>query len=459
MQINTWSSFSKRRNSTKQPTGGTTKTCTLKAPTSLMHPVFLLESFNLSDNYLQWGSRYYYIDDVVILNNGLAEYHCSVDPLASWKSSIGSMNEFVLRAASSYDGAIVDSIYPIKAGVSSFGYDTDQSQSGWLDLNTGVFIVGLVGKGVSGGSGVKYFCLDQGTMQTLLDYMFGGVWLDQTQTDIALATQKQLVNPYQYISSILWLPCDISGIFEYSDNMEFGYWDSGITGDVVTTSKRILKVSGSISASAHPQAASRGSYLNGAPFTTRDFYMWGFGKLVLDPAAFTNGEKLFYDLSIDLWEGSAVLLLSAGTSSETSHEIGKYSSSWLVPVQVGQVTQNVIGTAVTLASSIATGMMGNYMGAAAGIGNAVESIYPRLTTTGHTGTAVGFSPNVPALVSEFRNQTPMDATHNGRPLCQNVTISSLSGYIQTENADVDLPCTQEERDAIAAYMNGGFYYE
>jgi hypothetical protein len=107
----------------------------------------------------------------------------------------------------------------------------------------------------------------------------------------------------------------------------------------------------------------------------------------------------------------------------------------------------------------ALGMLsGNFAGFISGIGNAIHDMQPKLQTSGTMGTSVDYTYS-PHIVSEFRYQTPMDATHNGRPLCQNTTIGNLSGYIKTENVDVDLPCTQTERDMIAGYMDGGFYYE
>jgi hypothetical protein len=84
-------SFSKKQNSTKVPTSSGTvhNTVLLKDPTSLIRPVFKLQGFNRTDNYVQWDSRYYFIDDIVQLTNDIAEYHCSVDALASWKTGIG----------------------------------------------------------------------------------------------------------------------------------------------------------------------------------------------------------------------------------------------------------------------------------------------------------------------------------------------------------------------------------
>ena len=458
MTIYTWSSFSKRRNSTKQPTGGTSKSVTLKSPTSVIHPVFLLNSFSLSDNYLQWDNRFYYIDDIILVNNNLAEYHCSVDALASWKTSIGNMTEFVARSASSGDGYLMDMFYPVKVGLSSYAVDTDGSQSGEIDLTTGSVVIGVINGNSGGNTGaVEYFHLMDYQIAPFMNYMFSDAWLDASMTDITLATQKQLINPFQYVVSAVWFPFERS--YQVDSSIEFGWWDSGITGHKITAFERLDKMTGSITLTSHPEAGSRGEYLNGAPFTTRDLYMWGFGKLVLDPAAFVKGEKLIYTLSIDLCEGSASLLLEAGTSTETAHEIGKYFTSWGVPIQLGQITQQIMDQGAVTVDAISSALTLDFAGAASAVETAVKNMYPRLSTIGSTGSIAGFTPSLPTVISEFRSQTPMDATHNGRPLCQNVQINTLSGYIKTENADVDLPCTQEERDTIAAYMDGGFYYE
>ena len=51
MNIKVWSNFSKRKNSTKQPTGGSTITVTLKDQCSILSPVFILSTldFTISD--------------------------------------------------------------------------------------------------------------------------------------------------------------------------------------------------------------------------------------------------------------------------------------------------------------------------------------------------------------------------------------------------------------------------
>lgn len=91
--------FSKRINSTKQPTGltGTDYSVVLKDRTSYENPVFLLSSGTLPTfNYVQWGTWYYFVDDIVIERNDLYNVKCSLDVLATYKTEIGATAAFVL---------------------------------------------------------------------------------------------------------------------------------------------------------------------------------------------------------------------------------------------------------------------------------------------------------------------------------------------------------------------------
>lgn len=81
---------SKRVNSTSQTFTSTTLTCKLKNPTSIHDPVF--EVAGLTDgvmyNYAQFGSYYYWVDDVIQVTNTISEVHCHLDPLATFKTAI-----------------------------------------------------------------------------------------------------------------------------------------------------------------------------------------------------------------------------------------------------------------------------------------------------------------------------------------------------------------------------------
>ena len=64
-------SFAKRKNSTAQPSGGSQIDVMLKDGTSLLAPVFLLNTASVSFNYCSFEGRYYFVTDIKSINNGL----------------------------------------------------------------------------------------------------------------------------------------------------------------------------------------------------------------------------------------------------------------------------------------------------------------------------------------------------------------------------------------------------
>ena len=455
MTIKTWTSFSKRRNSTKQPTGsGNDKTITLKHPTSIINPVFLLTDYNLADNYCQWGTRYYFIDDIILVNAGQAEYHCSVDSMASWKTGIGTSTEFVARSASSYDTALIDTIYPTKAGVITHTETlTDLDYVG----DTGMYVVGIVNKEDTASGSVSYYVLSPSGFANFRKQMFSNFWLEPNSGTFEEAVQKELVNPFQYVVSCNWFPWTTS--MGELKNIKFGWWDTADgtpiqAGLLAETYRNWSSGAVTVTLPVHPEAATRGEYLNNAPYTQHTLYCFGFGRIPIDPSYFVNNHSLTLYVYADLFTGIGKLVLLEGNS----RRILSMKSQVGVPVQLAQMAQKPSEALISGIGAVAGIATGNFLGAASGVESAVKSMYPTLAITGSNGASIDYD-DVPQIISEFRTQTAMDAAQNGRPLCAPAVINTLSGYIKCENADVDLPCTQEERDKIAAYMNGGFFYE
>ena len=42
---------------------------------------------------------------------------------------------------------------------------------------------------------------------------------------------------------------------------------------------------------------------------------------------------------------------------------------------------------------------------------------------------------------------------------QNVAINSLSGFVLCDDGNIDLSCTDTEKEKIKQYLINGFYYE
>lgn len=445
ISITVYSGFTKRINSTKQPSGGTSKNVVLKEDTSVIRPHFIISGFDTSWNYIVWGSRYYFVEDIVILSNTQAEYICALDVLATYKSVIGSSTEYVTRAASSYNPYVIDTKYPALA-------DTDLSSlylTGLSVNSTGIYVLGVVGGDAT--NSVTYYTLGVGGFASLMGALFNTSYLNAS--DISVELQKELVNPFQYIVSCYWFPFTAQQIAGDMAQIKFGWWDSGVYGGKLADSDRVVSLEATFAPPRHPQAATRGQYLNDAPFTRYTLNCYSFGSIPLNPSPFVDGDAGAIEIDVDIFTGVAQMYVAcAGSRLFTT------ISQFGVPIQINQNTANVVGGAISALSGAVSLGLGNVVGGAAGVMSALESLFPQVQTQGANGSKVAFL-QTPNIVAEFRSIAEEDNTTIGRPLCAPRTINTLSGFIQCENVDVDCTGTMAEKRSIIELMESGFFYE
>ena len=147
-------SFSKLANSTKQPT--TTSWAeydvTLKNGCNLLDPEVTL---NISEatvagyNYATMFGKYFFIADKYMLRENLCVLRLRHDPMATYKSQIGSSTLYVLRSAAASNGDIRDNLYP----TTSITYGAAED-AGFVPTSygSGCYIVNCVGQTTTGGS-------------------------------------------------------------------------------------------------------------------------------------------------------------------------------------------------------------------------------------------------------------------------------------------------------------------
>lgn len=448
LTITVYSGFSKRINSTKRPSGGTNIDVLLKHPTSVIKPTFIISGFNTSWNYIGWGNRYYFVEDIIILSNTQAEYICSLDVLATYKDVIGSSSQFVVRSSASSNGNIIDTKYPTEAnpvGLQQWlpNLESDMYQTG------GGYVVGTISNDSE--SGVSYYLLGYSEFRRFLNYLFGGSFLNAS--DITSELQKELVNPFQYIASCMWFPFLDGSAGHWSNNVKFGYWTSDATALLLDESSREYRQADTIDLNVHPQAAARGNFLNAAPFTRRTLEVYGFGQIPLDTSFFVQNKSATIMVKVDKFTGIGELTVESigGTVLKTQAQCG-------VPIKISQVTSPVIAPVVQAIGAVADIASGNYLGAVKGVGNAITSVMPQVQTSGFMGSKIDYA-HAPRVVSQFYYISDEDNATIGRPLCAVRTISSLGGYIECENVDIDSVGTSAEKRSIIEFMENGFFYE
>lgn len=452
MQIEVYN-FSKEPNSTKQPSAvGRTITCTLKDDCSLMHPVFLLSGWQLTDNYVKWGSRYYWIEDIVIKTKDHAEYRCKEDVLGTFKTYIGSSSQYILRSAYSYTGSLIDSRYPVSTSVTK--QETALSTLHSAVMSSGFFVVGVQNGASSDSGGVTYYAMDGLEFQQFLDFMYGGTWLDTSQTNVTLALQKELINPMQYVSSIVWFPMSKpTGLS--STEIKFGWWSgSGINASKIPAGAFVQTVSQTVSLPRHSGANSRGTFLNAAPFTRHTLFCYTFGQIPLDATYFSESASCTVSIAYDLSTGDARLSIIDASARVVSIVPGHMGQK----IQISQITQGIVSPISNVVSGAVQFGMGNVVGFGQGITSAIESMMPQIQTSGGNDSRMWYY-REPTILSEFCNLATEDKEHLGRPLCVRGTVSAYPGYMEVENADIDFACNFTELEEIKSFLEGGFYYE
>lgn len=479
MNINLYK-FSKRENSTKQPTGtGTQYACYLKEPTSVVNPTIVIETtsntfpdYNYA--YIATFGRYYFISDIVSDGN-LWEISMTTDVLATYKSVIGDTQLYVLRSAYEGDGAIVDSYYPGKAsysvdGRSSVTYQTTAAKSSpWTTtVSSGCFILGMQSVDANMGS-IKYIAMDASNMQSLCATLASDAittvnGFTDIINEIGQAMTKQICDPLQYIKSAMWIPLPYStfdvtpsttlntGYLTFSG---FSYKD--ITGYFWTGGLLAYELAD------HPQV-SRGVYLNDRPFTERYFFAPPFGIINLNTNNIVGYSYIAVNYRLDMITGMGDVNIF-GTNDPQLNNVNlsenlicRISSQVGVPITMTQATHDYLGMITGIATAVEGMALGSQSMLSGGIGNTLSAIQPRVSSTGGTGGIAGLAGTwrIYSVFTRVPDDHPEDA---GKPLCKVRKPSAVPGFILARHGDVPISGTAGEQAQIQQYLEGGFFYE
>ena len=490
----TFYAFNKRENSTKRPTsGGTNYSCLLIDETSLMNPTFKLEigSNPIGKNYCYVADfdRYYFVTDVTS-SQGFWYISCKEDVLASYKGTIGSQSHYVLRSASAYDEYITDAMYPTKAKMS--GKHTESgSVMAWGTQHS--YIVGITGYSedilTAQTGSVTYYQMNDAALYNFIRYLMHDItqWCDiQAQGYDDPGVQEALINPIQYIVSCLGLPIAMQSGWTTATRIDFGYYTWNMSGPASGAVTKIVPRAATISESdnitihKHPQASTRGAYLNGAPYSDYMFHCGPFGDIPIDPAAIIDAEKLHYEILYDICQGGGRLQISPYAPSVTWPNILYSGYAQVgVPIQLSQAIINPYlatmtdiqdmtaaeSTALSTAPAIVTGFNASgvaELGAqkAKIVYDATVSKYPTPISSGSNGSMLSFVDQYKCFLNHhWYTVVDENLAELGRPLYQIKQINTLSGYILCQGADAAITGTQEEAQTINAYLNSGFFYE
>lgn len=472
MQIKLWKSFSKRKNSTKRPNDSDAiiLDVVLKEATSIEAPHFILKSQDFEYNYCQAFGHYYFISNITSVSNEHIMLECTQDLLATYKSDILNLNAFVLYSASNYDVMLPDNrvvIKPDRTGNSSNEiYDVFSDQ--------GVFAVTVVNNIGGGASGATMTYLVQANYMRYLASFFSTRLSDDALTWF----KNRLKSPFDSIVDSVWLPIK----FEDINNIAHPVM-SFILGNVQITDEEGTLLGAHTVQSTTNAVLHKGIYIpvtrlytdfrNNDSTQTYELYIPFYGIVKLSSVDIKHNE-IAVEHNIDLVNGDDTCIVRDGRSSETDDNIlAVLNFNIGVSCPIAQIVNQGTGALASL-GGVASGAIGLAAAAtttgkltaalttiASGMNAATSAAKETINVKGGLG-GRSYIKNINHILTRWTNDTtdPDDLTlTQGRPLMQTVTLSTLTGYVQTADASINIAGLGNDKDIINGMLDSGIYIE
>lgn len=440
--------FSKRKNSTRRPTGqGTEVSCLLKSATTFQSPTFILQrpmNDMLQFNYAKWADHYYFIDSTTSINAGQTEISCTEDVLAIYKNEIGNYTCFIERSSNQTTLANDTMYIPTNDWVLSTR-NVSHKEKIMTSTYSQQYIIRVVSR-----TGVASYYINGNQLKTLLDYMYTESNFTDVITD---AITKLMFDPFKYIVDLKWIPF-VESAFKNNNNeaIQLGFWDSGVMAKRIDENT-VVNFSYSFAFDNPLYAITDFRYYN--PSFSNYFIKLPFiGVVALNPYKIDESVNALYQF--DATSGLCNVFLQSKKVVFAS-----YQFQLSVPVQIGYATTNIAQLTTSAVSLVGAGLQGNI---AQGISSGIEAgrsiTAPEVSMLGTIGNISNILNN---QILEFNSYActsiEPDGASEGYADGTVRSISGLSGYIKCRNASLEISGFTGDQEAVNNYLNSGFYYE
>lgn len=440
--------FSKRKNSTKRPTGqGTEVPCLLKSATTFQNPTFILQkpmNNMLQFNYAKWADHYYFIDSTTSINAGQTEISCTEDVLATYKNEISNYTCFIERSSNQTTLANDTMYIPTNDWVLS-ARNVSHKEKIMTSTYSQQYIIRVVSR-----TGVASYYINGDQLNNLLDYMYTESNFTDVITD---AITKLMFDPFKYIVDLKWIPFVDSAFNNSNDEaIQLGFWDSGVTAKRIDEDT-VVNFSYSFAFDNPLYAITDFRYYS--PSFSNYFIKLPFiGVVALNPYKIDESVNAFYQF--DATSGLCNVFLQSKKVVFAS-----YQFQLSVPVQIGYASTNIAQLTTSAVSLVGAGLQGNI---AQGISSGIEAgrsiTAPEVSMLGTIGNISNILNN---QILEFNSYACTsinpDGASEGYADGTVRSISGLSGYIKCRNASIEISGFTGDQEAVNNYLNSGFYYE
>lgn len=421
----------KRINSTYTPSTGVEIEAKYKNACSIFSPVLIINKKYVGYNYLKINNYYYYINDIIHLNNDNIELYCNIDYLSSFKNDILNTTAYVNYSSSFYDETIIDNRFSTKAQAT---IKSNIAQIGKLGKT---YIMNYVtNKPTYGFSGICY--LSESNAKAVANAMTKGDFLDFLEN-----TKKQLNSVYDSINTMTVVPFSLNTT---GNTVNLGGYATGIPcGNAISFFGYGKDI-------AIPWQYT--DFRNLSPYTSLLLYLPGYGYLELNPNDFIGKNSIRIELIVD------------GVTGTGSYDVGgvaRCDCNFAQSIPIGKISAyNSLMAVAGSVSAIGGAITGQGIATAEGISSVISSMQRNVGTVGSTtgNSAFYINPNITlTTISHNTNQEPSSVANTiGLNTKQVISLSKLNGYVETVNASVS-SINEKVNNKLNNFLNGGIYIE
>lgn len=463
--------LAKRHNSTMQPTGtGTVIDVYLKGGSDILTPVFTLNLSSMpSYNYVLFEGRFYFITGIKSVRDDLWEVSCQVDVLATYKGIIQASSPYVLYYTHS-NSLIADRRLSIKATQNT---DSNSGSFGFLGKNH-CFVLTVIGEDSTASYALTPSQIrglyasdyrdvyDASINDLMLNNPVQGTGFADTLADFArwiADFMKTSAAAFNYagtisenIKSCIILPVAAGAIGGTPGaSVYIGAIDTLVDGFRITD--RYITDSATVSI---PWQASDWRRLE--PYHEVYLYIPALGLISLSASDLIGESSLTVKVSMDVLSGDAIFEVKsstktvyyANTNLGTNYALGSSQTS---PANVA--------SALLGAAGLVTGNPAAALGGALGIANSMKPT-PTCIGSNSGGAILGIDADTVKCYTVFHDTTVSPSSvsaEKGTPYNGVLSLTSVTGYVQTEGASVAGSMTDTERTQINEMLDGGIYIE
>lgn len=455
--------FQKKKNSTAQPpdSGYTSANIVFKKPTSINSPLIIYDNggdfpyFNYASMLFGEVRYYYFIEDLIILQNNLFELHLKIDSLATAKSYINNTSAFVKYSSSNYNEYLKDDrILP------TVDFELLRTTNTFSDLvaygNSSTYCWILTTFSTS--NGLCSYLINT----TTLEYLTAK--LVQDGTSIWGNIKELFGDAKSSILSLNYCPFSLSALQMnncVADSMSRIYLGDF---DTLQDGYRFTSYCYTFSDLISLPSGLNKDFRICEPYSTAKLYLPLIGCVDIALNEFREYASIGFKYVVNLSNGNiSVTLRNNGNRSILGTYSGNCSLS--MPIAFNQYVNSfnaVVGLASVVAG-VASGGALTVAGIAGGVASMASSFKKSTTTIGAFGGTFSANMENVAILTVFK-QGVSDEPDNmttiyGRPCGKVLSIGSLTGYVECIDFHLSSYFDASVNEEVETLMNKGVYLE